>query len=465
MILSVPILAQADDEEFTQDDFVQNEKRQNDPVKLFNQGQDAHGKGNLKKALELYSAALKIHPKFPEAEYQKGIILRDLGKKEEAEKSFRRAISLRKEWVLPMISLGKLLIDQKRFEEGKNILRQVIIANPKNVRTFVILTELLISKNGSKIELESLLSKLKNFSETSSSPTSIWISKARVERKLLKFGLAKSSLNTALRREPKNLIALSENIELNISTGKYQQAIKESENLAAAHPDSDSVKLLLARAYSSNGKSSKALEVLKTIRNRNKEILNFSNSLRIIGNSNIKDLENLLRENKNNASILGRLCILSRSSNPEKALSYCRKALDIEKNNIKHAIGYSAALVQLKQYPKAISVLKSLLKIAPENYAIRANLATALFQMKLFEKAKTQYSWIAKKQPNLAIAYYFLGISHDRLEEYRDALEFYEQFLRLADRSKNKLEIGKVELRLTILKRQIKNGKGKKKKG
>ena len=462
---AIPVFTQGGDDEFTQDDFTQNEIRKNDPVELFNRGQDAHAKGNLKKALKLYSAAIEANPKFPEAEYQKGIVLRDLGRLDESERSYRRAISLKNSWELPKISLGILLINKKRFKEGKETLEQVTIAHPNNVRAFVLLTGLLINQNADKAELEALLLQLQKFPKTPSTPTLIWISKARIERKLNQFNAAKASIANALKLEPKNLIARSENIELNLSGGEYRLAITESKILAVAYPNSDPVKLLLARSYSANGDSSKALEILKGIQNPNKDILNFSNSLRVNGNNDIKNLEKLLANNKNNPSILGRLCILSRSSNPQKALDYCRQALDIEKHNIKHAIGYSAALVQLKQYPKAISILQKLAKILPENYAIRANLATAFFQMKRFENAKTQYRWITKKRPNLAIAYYFLGISHDRLEEYKDALELYWHFLRLADSNKNELEIGKVELRLPILKKQIKNGKGKKKKG
>src|SRR6266700_8233436 len=43
-----------------------------DAVAIFNQGQDAHEKGDLKGAVELYQKALKITPEFPEAELQLG---------------------------------------------------------------------------------------------------------------------------------------------------------------------------------------------------------------------------------------------------------------------------------------------------------------------------------------------------------------------------------------------------------
>src|ERR1044071_4068160 len=72
-----------------------------DPVKLFERGQNAHARGELEKALQFYEQALKVRPDFPEAEFQKGGALVSLGRLPEAEASFRRAISLKKNWSLP----------------------------------------------------------------------------------------------------------------------------------------------------------------------------------------------------------------------------------------------------------------------------------------------------------------------------------------------------------------------------
>ena len=160
--------------------------------------------------------------------------------------------------------------------------------------------------------------------------------------------------------------------------------------------------------------------------------------------------------------MLGRLCILTRQ-NPAKSLDYCRRAAEAEPNNISHAIGFGAALVQAKQFESAVNLLKKLLTFEPENYTIHANLATSLFELKQFAAAKTEFQWLIDKKPNLAVAYYFLAISHDNLTEYTDAKENYQRFLQVADSQQNQLEIDKVNLRLPILERQIKNGEGVKK--
>ena len=173
-------------------------------------------------------------------------------------------------------------------------------------------------------------------------------------------------------------------------------------------------------------------------------------------------MEKQLETDEKNAAILGRLCNLLRAENPEKALEYCRRASEAEPNNLNHAIGYGAALVTAKKYPNAIGLFKKIIEITPDNFTAHTNLATALFQSRRFEEAKSEYIWIIKKQPDLAIAYYFLAITHDNLEEYMDAAANYQQFLRIADETQNKLEIEKVNLRLPGLQRLIKQGKGKK---
>ena len=58
-----------------------------DPVKLFNQGQDAHAKKDYERAVELYDEALKLKPEFAEAEFQKAAALVALKRMAEAEKS------------------------------------------------------------------------------------------------------------------------------------------------------------------------------------------------------------------------------------------------------------------------------------------------------------------------------------------------------------------------------------------
>src|SRR5690242_14114802 len=87
-------------------------------IALFNNGQDAHEKGDFKTAIENYEKALKIFPEFPEAELQRGNALQSLGDLDAAERAFRRAVELRDDWSLALANLGSVLVKKGRFAEA-----------------------------------------------------------------------------------------------------------------------------------------------------------------------------------------------------------------------------------------------------------------------------------------------------------------------------------------------------------
>lgn len=433
-----------------------------DPVIIFNQGQTAHEKGDLQTAIDLYDKALKILPEFPEAEYQKGVGLLTLGKTVEAERAFRRAIELRADWTLPMANLGLLLVRKNQFVEAEKILTKAIELDGRSFPALAALTELRIASKAKPETLVELLEKIKTLSIKANPTASVWASRGVLESYSGDKTAAKTSLNNALEIDPRNTTALSERAEIALSEGDTNRASEIVKILSEISPDLLNNKMLQARIYVETGKSDEAFKVLDSIKNPSADVVLLRDKILASNSSNAADLEKQLEKNTKNTFVLGRLCTILRADNPLKAIDYCRRAADAEPNNISHAIGYGAALVQAKRFEDAVNLFRRLAEFAPDNYTIRANYATALFQLKKFPEAKSEYIWLTEKQPNLAIAFYFLGITHDQLGEYLDAMANYQQFLRLADQTQNKLEIEKVNLRLPGLQKQIKDKKGKK---
>jgi tetratricopeptide (TPR) repeat protein len=255
---------------------------------------------------------------------------------------------------------------------------------------------------------------------------------------------------------------LAERTELALAENDAGGALENARMLIKASPASANAKYLLARANAAGGNLDEALKILDSAENFSPEMKAFRDNIVANSSVNAADLEKQIVEDPKNALILGRLCTLLRTENPAKALNYCRRAADADPRNLNHAIGYGAALVQAKQYENAVGLFRRIVGFAPDNYTAHANLAVALFQLKRYPEAKTEYLWLAEKQPDLPVTYYFLGIIYDSLTEYMDAMANYQQFLRLADREKNQLEIDKVNLRLPGLQKQIKEKKGKK---
>jgi tetratricopeptide (TPR) repeat protein len=428
-------------------------------IKFFNQGQDAHEKGDFLAAIRSYDEALKIIPEFPEAEYQKGNALLSLDKADDAEKAFRRAIVLREDWSLPITSLGALLVEKNNFAEAETLLTKAVELDDSNFLAYSALTDLRLKTKSSPDVLKDLLEKLKILTAKAKPPASVWASRAALENALGDKAAAKTSLNRALTIDPNNKNALIERAEIALFEGDTTAAMRDAQTLAKLAPNSLPVKLLTARVFYADGRKDEAQKILASIENPTVEVISMRNKLSANESENAAELEKELEKNPKDAAILGRLCSLERISAPVKALEYCRRANEVEPNNISHAVGYGGALVQAKQYESAVLILRRIIKIAPENSTAHAHLAIALFQLKRLEEAITEYRWITEKHPNSAIAYYFLAISYDTLGQYLDAMANYQQFLKLADKTQNQLEIEKVGLRLPSLQKLIKSKK------
>ena len=220
-------------------------------------------------------------------------------------------------------------------------------------------------------------------------------------------------------------------------------------------PASISNQILLARAFAAAGNISEAEKVLSALDQNDPSVIELKKLLTSGGSNDVAELEKLAAADPKNVAALENLCSLTRTTNPVKSMEYCRRALEIEPNNVNLAVGFGAALLQTKDFRQAAALLEKLKPLAPDNYALRANLATALFELKRYPEAKGEYLWLIEKQPETAATYFFLAITHDNLREYVDALANYQKFLRLADPKIFQLEIEKVNLRLPGLQRLV----------
>ncbi len=440
----------------------QEDGEQPDPVDLFNQAQDLHEKGDLKGAVLLYEKALSTLPEFPEAEYQRGIALVALNNIDGAEKAFRRAIELRPGWTLAMTRLGTVLIQREKLDEASSLLQEVINVDANNPLALTALTELRLRSSASPAVLKDLLAKLTDLTVKSKPTVSIWTAQAALEMALGQFTAAKSSLTKALSLNPANTVALSMQGDISLTEGDVEKAREIILRLEKTKEQAGPAVLLKARVLAFEGQIDDAEALLNTIKGEVPGVSDLRAKISVARSSSPETLEHLLKNNERDAAILSRLCSLYRREDPAKALEYCRRASAVEPNNISHAIGFGAALVQTRQFESAVGVLTKIIEIAPDNSTARANLATALFQLKRFPEAKTEFLWLTREQPQSAGAYYFLGILHDEMTEYMDAAANYQQYLRLADPVINKTDIERVNLRMPQIQRLIREGKGKK---
>lgn len=440
----------------------QTDDKTQQAIEFFNQGQDAHEKGDLPAALAFYEKALAAFAEFPEAELQRGNALLVLKRPDDAEKAFRKALELREDWTLAMSNLGSLLVERGKYDEAEKLLSKALGSDDMNQAAVAAMADLRLRTNADEKLLRDLLSKLSSFSGNVRPTVSVLSAKAAVEFRLRETAAAKETAKRVLGSEPKNVAAnmiLAEIALMERDSDLGESYVRAAEVAGSVTPET---KRLRAVALKMKGKQSEALALLESIDGPSDDVRSMIADLKDGDVADLTGLEAKIQRTPDDVNALTKLCHGFRVSNPLKAIEYCRRASTLEPNEISHAIGFGAALVQAKQFEQAITLFRKLLTIAPENATIRANLATALFQMKRYAEAKAEFRWLTEKQPDSAAAFYFLGIVHDQLGEYLDALATYQQYLRVADPEKDKLDIEKVNLRMPAVQRLAKERKSRK---
>ncbi len=442
--------------------FGQTDDKTQQAIEFFNQGQDAHEKGDLPAALSLYEKALEAFPEFPEAELQRGNALVALKRFEDAEKAFRKALELRDDWTLAMSNLGSLLVGRGKYDEAEKLLAKTLEADETNQAAVAAMADLRLRTNADEKVLRDILVKLSSFSGNFRPTLSVLSAKAAIELRLKDNLAAKTTAKRVVALEPKNVAAnliLAEVALMERDADLGETYVKAAESAGSV---TNETKRLRAVALTMKGKKSEALALLESIDAPSEAVRSLIADIKDGDVADLTGLEAKIQRTPDDVNALTKLCHGFRTSNPMKAIEYCRRASVLEPNELSHAIGFGAALVQAKQYEQASGLFRKLLTIAPENATIRANLATALFQLKRYAEAKAEFRWLTEKQPESPAAFYFLGIVHDQLGEYMDALATYQQFLRIADTEKDKLDIEKVNLRMPAVQRLAKERKSRK---
>ncbi|MET0622953.1 MAG: tetratricopeptide repeat protein [Pyrinomonadaceae bacterium] len=440
-----------------------------DPVKLFNRAQEAHGKKDYERALELYEEALQLRPDFPEAEFQKAGALVALKRLPEAEKSYRRAMELRPTWSLSHAALGLLLVrTEGREREAEPLLRRALELDAKNLTAAVALAELRTRAG----DAAAAVALWRRAAELKPNDASLWVSLARAQIAAKDTVGALKSFEQATIQEPSNVEARLGRADLYLASGDAEHAlvvVGELETQAKATSDWR-LAVAVANRYGLAGRKEEARRVYESLPDEAKNSDDGRKLLAALADATCEDtpesrvsLERLVAADPKNAGALACLGLLTRTIDPAASAEFYRRAAEAEPRSVEHAVGYAAALVQLRRFADAASILRRVIEVAPDKYEAHANLAAALYEMKLYNEAVVEYKWLSRARPELSVVHFFIATAHDRLGEYEAALEAYETFLSRADARVNQLEIEKVNLRLPSLRNQVKRGEGLKK--
>ncbi|MGH9916974.1 MAG: tetratricopeptide repeat protein, partial [Pyrinomonadaceae bacterium] len=294
---------------------------QDDPLKLFELGQEAHEKGDFNRALELYRAAIKLKPEFPESFFQIGNALVSLSRTSEAEDAYRHAIELRDDWVLPQIALGNLLVRLNRYTDAQELFNSALKKEPKNFAALGGLARLNLRSGKAGAAIEIFKRALDGTSDDSSDAQpvarttyALLVDLARAEISVGDKAGALEALTRAVRIDPSDPEALIARAQLYLNQDDKEKALADLEIVRKSLGSNRNKELSLemARLLARAGRSTDALGVLDSLDESAKNgsdvlalraDLSMSDSAEELSPDQIAVLEKLLQTNPRNAQL------------------------------------------------------------------------------------------------------------------------------------------------------------------
>ena len=113
-------------------------------------------------------------------------------------------------------------------------------------------------------------------------------------------------------------------------------------------------------------------------------------------------------------------------------LEVVAKQLVLNPNQPRALLNQAAVNIQLGRFAAALPPLDALLKIDPENNAAMMNRAIAQLQLGRYDAALRDYEWLRSVAPNDYRIYFGLGEANRRKGDKPKALEYFDEYLRLA---------------------------------
>jgi tetratricopeptide (TPR) repeat protein len=171
------------------------------------------------RAIELFAGTIERAPKEARYHFNLGNALCAVGRKEEAEQAYRRALALRPTYVIAKLNLANLLLDRDRAEDAVQLLQQVVLA---------------------------------------AASAEAFYNLANCQWRLGQTEAALAAYGNALALRPRYAPALSNLGALHLSQGNAEQAVVALQAALAVRPDAD-VHVNLGAALRELGKQDRAI--------------------------------------------------------------------------------------------------------------------------------------------------------------------------------------------------------------
>jgi len=248
---------------------------------------------------------------------------------------------------------------------------------------------------------------------------------------------AKQQLVEALKSNPQFLTAQLAIIEMDLSSGRIDDAIKSAQETAAAAPYNALARVVLAESYIEKRRLAEArAELLKAAELDGRSSLPYLHLGRIFAleknyGKATEQYEAALRLNPDQDNALeGIIAILIEQNNKEGALARLQRQLEARPNTA--AYHEMLGRFYINVMPELNRAEQSLLKAIekdPARLSAYLALAEVYAQQQKFDLAMQQYRAVAQRRPNFAQVYVFMAGLEELRNNIDGAIENYRKAL------------------------------------
>lgn len=351
-------------------------------------------------ALDFFDRAIAGKPDFAEAYTNRGNALRELGRLDKAEASYRKAIAINGAFAMAHYNLGNILLAGKRFDESAAHFRKALAANPRFTEARINLG-LVCKEAGNLKEAETC------YRTALEQRPDMAVCHYNLGNVLLEAGRADeaaASYERALDREPGYMearlnlgAALRDLGRLEEAASCYERALDQSSATAPACISYGAVLRDLGKPAEAESWHRRALDL-----DPEAPLAHFN-------------MGNALRDQ-------GRI---------DEAVSSYRRAASLEPGTPGFLMNLGNALRDNGKAAESVAVYRQALEREPDNTEVLINLGNAWKELGDSEEAIRTYTRALTVRPDMAEAHYNLGTVFQDQCRITDAMASYRRALEL----------------------------------
>ena len=373
-----------------------------DPSFEFNFGFIHRNAGQIDRALDAFSRAIRLKPNFADAVLQKGLCYRDLGRTDQAMAAYREALTIDAAHVGARLNLANGLYAAGELDEAEVAYRQLLARNPNDPNVILGLGNVCFARRQWVEAMTWYEQVLRTGAKTLDALCNLGASLAKLGR----HAEAVDRYRGALADTPEHLVALSGVAESLAQLGRHSEAIELLVQALDRGIDQVEIWRRCAVLLDGTGEAEAALTLI----------------------------DKALMKHRDEPDLLAlRAVCLNSLERFEETIKLCdRLVADPRTASLVAWNACGTALDRTGRIQESVECFKRALEIDPQHPDLLNNLGNAYREQQRWEDAIELISKAIELRPDYADAYYNRAVALGDLLQIDDSLADYARCIDLA---------------------------------